>query len=395
MVSPARRRPPISPQSVVLGVLVAGFAWAFVFPLRMARPPSTPLLGAYLAGLAAVGAALFVVLRSAVHPGRWPRSTTVGPGLLLLACLGVWLPTYSWAEPGQQPWAWLAGFAIGASALADRRAGSVAALVLGAAAAAGAVAFGRSVVAGVAIALGCALAVWIAELSLVWLLGVVRAAEAGRDAAAELAVAQERLRVSRELHDVLGHRLGIIALKAELAEGLAATQPQRAAAESAEIRSIASTTLAEARRAVHGGTVADLASQLSSAELVLRSAGIGTTVHVDPARLPPAASQLLATVVREAVTNLLRHADARNASITYDGSAATLVIANDGVGSGSGAGAPTSGTGLAALAERCREAGARLSHGPTGDGRFEVRVVLSPDVAPGVAARLRPGGNAR
>jgi two-component system sensor histidine kinase DesK len=146
---------------------------------------------------------------------------------------------------------------------------------------------------------------------------------------------------------------------------------------------------------VHGDTVADLASQLSSAELVLRSAGIGTTVDVDPARLPPAASQLLATVVREAVTNLLRHADAREVSITYDGPSATLVIANDGVGSGPGAGAPTSGTGLAALAERCREAGARLGYGPTGDGRFEVRVVLSPDVAPGVAARLRPGGRAR
>jgi two-component system sensor histidine kinase DesK len=394
VVSPARDRPPISPQSVVLGVLVVGFAWAFVFPLRMTHPPSPPLLGAYLAGLVAVGAALLVVLHSAVHPGKWPRSTTVGPGLLVLACLGVWLPTYSWADPSQQPWAWLAGFAIGACALADRRAGSVAALVLGAAAAAGAAAFDRSAVVGAAIALGCALAVWIAELSLVWLLGVVRAAEAGKDAAAELAVAQERLRVSRELHDVLGHRLGIIALKAELAEGLAATQPQRAAAESAEIRSIAATTLAEARRAVHGDTVADLASQLSSAELVLRSAGIDTTVDVDPAPLPPAASQLLATVVREAVTNLLRHADARTVSITYDNPSATLVITNDGVGPGSGAGAPTSGTGLAALAERCREAGARFSRGPSGDDRFEVRVVLSADAATGPRP-LRASARAR
>ncbi len=394
MVSAARRRPSISPRSVVLGVLVVGFAWAFVFPLRLTRPPSAPLLSAYLVGLAAVAVALFVVLRSAVDPGRWPRATAVGPGLLGLACLGVWLPTYSWAEPGQQPWAWLAGFAIGASALADRRAGSVAALVLGTAAAAGAVAFGRSAVAGAAIALGCALAVWVAELSLVWLLGVVRAAEAGRDAAAELAVARERLRVGRELHDVLGHRLGIIALKAELAEGLAPTQPERAAAESAEIRSIASTTLAEARRAVHGDTVADLASQLSSAELVLRSAGVDTTVDVDAARLPPAASRLLAAVVREAVTNLLRHADAREVSITHDRPPDTLVITNDGVGAASGAGAPTSGTGLAALAERCREAGARLGHGPTGDGRFEVRVVLAPDVA-ARPPRPRPGGRAR
>lgn len=379
MVSPARPR--VSPQSVVLGVLLVGFAWAFVFPLRMTRPPSAPLLAAYLAGLAAVAAALVVVLRAAVHPGDRPRSTAVAPGLLVLACLAVWLPTHAWAEPRQLPWAWLAGFAVAASALADRRAGAVAAVVLGTAAAAGAAVSGRSAVVAAAVVLGCALALWIAELSLVWLLGVVRAAEEGRDAAAGLAVAQERLRVSRELHDVLGHRLGIIALKAELAEGLAATEPQRAAAESAEIRSIASATLAEARRAVHGDTVADLGSQLSSAELVLRSAGIATTVDVDPARLPPAASRLLAAVVREAVTNLLRHADARTVSITYDGPSATLVVANDGVGSGGGA--PGSGSGLAALAGRCREAGARLGHGPAGDDRFEVRVVLAPAAAAG------------
>jgi two-component system, NarL family, sensor histidine kinase DesK len=145
-----------------------------------------------------------------------------------------------------------------------------------------------------------------------------------------------RLRVSRELRDVLGHRFGIIALKAELAGGLAATQPKRAAAESAEIRSIASSTLAEARRAVHGDTVADLASQLSSTELVLRSAGIDTTIDVDCARLPAIASQLLAAVVREAVTNLVRHADARNVSSTSGGPSATLVITNDGVGDASG-----------------------------------------------------------
>jgi signal transduction histidine kinase len=66
-------------------------------------------------------------------------------------------------------------------------------------------------------------------------------------------------------------------------------------------------------------------------------------------------------------------------SITYDRPSATLVVANDGVGSG--AGAPGSGSGLAALAGRCREVGARLGHGPAGDDRFEVRVVLAPDTA--------------
>jgi two-component system, NarL family, sensor histidine kinase DesK len=141
-------------------------------------------------------------------------------------------------------------------------------------------------------------ALWLSGLLLVWLPRLVWAAEAGRDAEAGLVLAQERLRMSRELHDVLGHRLSIIALKAELAADLAATNPARAAGESKEIREIAAATLAEARQALHGETVADLPTQIASAELVLNSAGIETTVAVDSARVPASARQLLAAVVR-------------------------------------------------------------------------------------------------
>jgi two-component system sensor histidine kinase DesK len=180
---------------------------------------------------------------------------------------------------------------------------------------------------------------------------------------------------------VLGHRLGIIALKAELAADLAATDPARSAAESGEIREIAAATLAEARRAVHGETVADLATQVASAELVLGSAGIETTIHVDSAQLSASASRLLAAVVREAVTNILRHSDARKVSITFDATerSSTLVIVNDGAGRPKGGTAPdglSSGTGLAVLAARCAAAGGRLIFSPADDGRFEVRVEL-------------------
>ena len=205
----------------------------------------------------------------------------------------------------------MAGFAIGACALAVPRAGVIVAVGLGAMAAAGAVVFHGSVVQNLDFALGSGAVVWLTGLVLVWLLGLVWAAEAGRDAEADLVLAQERLRVSRELHDVLGHRLGIIALKAELAADLAATDPARSAAESGEIREIAAATLAEARRAVHGDTVADLATQIASAELVLGSAGIKTTIDVDSAQVPASASRLLAAVVREAVTNILRHSEGR------------------------------------------------------------------------------------
>lgn len=368
-------RPPISPRLVVLGVLLVSYAWALVFPLRLTRPPSAPQTTLYVAGLALLGAVLALVLRAAVSPEQPPRFRIGLVVLLVAVCLGLWWPAFAWAESEQQPWAWVAGFAIGAGALADLRAGAGAATILVAAAVTGAGVFDESILANLAISLGGAAVVWLMGLVLVWLLDLVSAAEAGRDAEAELVRAQERLRVSRELHDVLGHRLGVIALKAELAAGLAAADPARSAAESNEVRAIAAATLAEARRAVHGDTVADLATQVASAELVLGSAGIATVVDVDVARVPASASRLLAAVVREAVTNILRHSAARSVTIAFGGT--TLVIVNDGT-AGPRSGVPLAGTGLASLAARCAETGARLTAGAVDDKRFEVKVELRP-----------------
>jgi two-component system, NarL family, sensor histidine kinase DesK len=295
-MSPDRpRRLQISPRLVVLGALLVSYGWALVFPLRLSRPPSGLLGTTYVVGLALFGGALALVLRSAVSPEQSQRSRMALVGVLVIVTLGLWLPAYAWAVPSQEPWAWMAGFAIGACALAAPWAGVIAAVGLGAMAAGGAIVFGGSVVQNLGFALGSAAVVWLTGLVLVWLLGVVWAAEAGREAEADLVVAQERLRVSQELHDVLGHRLGIIALKAELAADLAATDPARAAAESGEIREIAATTLAEARQAVHGETVVDLATQIASAELVLGSAGIETTIDVDSPQVSASVSRLLAS----------------------------------------------------------------------------------------------------
>jgi two-component system sensor histidine kinase DesK len=384
MPSDLPRRFQISPRLVVLGALLVSYGWALVFPLRLSRPPSGLLATTYVVGLALYGGVLALVLRSAVSPEQSQRTRIALVGALVIVTLGLWAPAYAWAVPGEEPWAWVAGFAIGASALAVPWAGVVVAIGLGAMAAAGAVVFDGSVVQNVGFALGSAAVVWLTGLLLVWLLGLVWAAEAGREAEADLVLAQERLRVSRELHDVLGHRLGIIALKAELAADLAATDPARSAAESGEIREIAAATLAEARSAVHGETVADLATQIASAELVLGSAGIDTTVDVDSAKVSASASPLLAAVVREAVTNILRHSEAEKVLITFDATepSPTLVIVNDGAGRQKGGTAPdrpSPGTGLAALAARCAAAGGRLVSGPANDGRFEVRVELPPN----------------
>jgi two-component system, NarL family, sensor histidine kinase DesK len=375
------RRLQINPRLVVLGTLLVSYGWALVFPLRLSRPPSGLLATTYVVGLALYGGALALVLRSAVSPEQSQRTRIALVGALVIVTLGLWPPAYAWAVPGEEPWAWVAGFAIGASALAVPRAGVVVAVGLGGMAAAGAVVFDGSVAQNLGFALGSAAAVWLTGLVLVWLLGLVWAAEAGREAEADLVLAQERLRVSRELHDVLGHRLGIIALKAELAADLAASDPARSAAESGEIREIAAATLAEARRAVHGETVADFATQIASAELVLGSAGIETTIDVDSAQVSAALSPLLGAVVREAVTNILRHSDATRVSITFDTTerSSTLVIVNDGAGRpkvDTALDGPSSGTGLAVLAARCATAGGRLVAGPANNGRFEVRVEL-------------------
>jgi len=364
----------ISPRLVVLAVLIFSFAWALVFPVRLTRPPTTALTVAYGVGLALFVIAQAVVLRAAVSLEQPARTRLTSIAALVAVTLALWLPAFAWAEPGRTPWAWLAGFAAGAAVLAHPAAGTGTAVGLAVVAAIGAAVFGGSVPTNAAIVLGIAVALWLAGLVLVWLLRLLAEAETGRAAEAALAIAQERLRVSRELHDVLGHRLGIIALKAELAADLAATDPARSAAENEEIREIAATTLAEARRAVHGETVADLATQVASAELVLGSAGIETAIDVDATGLPATTSRLLAAVVREAVTNVLRHSAARTVWITF--AHPTLTIVNDGGSTGSTSTA--SGTGLASLAARCAAAGARLVAHPAEGGRFEVRVELAP-----------------
>jgi two-component system, NarL family, sensor histidine kinase DesK len=213
----APRRPPVSPRLVVLFALLGSFGWVLVFPLRLTHPPSGPLGMLYVVGLVLLGGVLALVLRSAVSPEQ-PRAKRLALiGALAVVTLGLWLPTYAWAEQGHEPWAWVAGFTIGACALSVPRAGVIVAVGLAGMAGIGAVMFDGSVVENIGYALGSGALIWLSGLLLVWLLRLVWAAEAGRDAESDLVLAHERLRMSRELHDVLGHRLGIIALKAELA----------------------------------------------------------------------------------------------------------------------------------------------------------------------------------
>jgi two-component system, NarL family, sensor histidine kinase DesK len=193
-----------------------------------------------------------------------------------------------------------------------------------------------------------------------------------RQVAAELAVADERLRFAADLHDIQGHHLQVIALKSELAARLVRTDPARAAAEMEEVRRLAAEALDDTRAVVQGYRRTTLDDEIANATRVLAAAGIDARMNLEPAaaggpdRLATAGRHLLGLVMREATTNVLRHSQARHAVVDYgvtDGGA-RLRVSNDGVVGQPGTGA---GTGLRTLARRLRAAGGELTweHAPT------------------------------
>ncbi|MFI6943856.1 sensor histidine kinase [Streptomyces sp. NPDC050418] len=217
-----------------------------------------------------------------------------------------------------------------------------------------------------------------------WSLGVMWQAEQGREAQARLAVAEERLRFGRDLHDVMGRNLAVIALKSELAVQLAHRGRPEAVDQMIEVQRIAQESQREIQEVVRGYREASLGSELAGAQAVLSAAGIDCTVSgADAAEtLPTPAHAALGWVVREAATNVLRHGDASRCAITLavaDGRA-VLTVENDGAGAesagGTGDASPggpgPGGSGLAGLRERLAVLGGRLTAGPAGDGMFRL-----------------------
>jgi two-component system sensor histidine kinase DesK len=187
-----------------------------------------------------------------------------------------------------------------------------------------------------------------------WVLGVVRELDRARETRGALAVAEERLRFSSDVHDVLGRRLSAIALQAELGATLARRGDPSAADRMLEVRDTAHTALAEARAIARGYRPTDLSQELDGARSLLRSAGIAVSLQVEG--VPDRWHEAAAWVVREAVTNVLRHSTASLVEISYDGHA--LRVAND--RPSPGAGGPTDGSGLGSLAARLAPLGTTL-----------------------------------
>ena len=209
-----------------------------------------------------------------------------------------------------------------------------------------------------------------------WIWQIVRRLDASRRLAAELAVAQERLRFASDLHDIQGHHLQVIALKAELAERTLDAAPEQAAQQVGEIRVIAKEAMEETRALVAGLREVGLGEELENAGEVLTLAGAECALRVRGIPEGREAQRALAFVVREATTNILRHSDARTAEIELAPARGgfALTVTNDGVagaGSAGGAGGTdgaggtggTSGTGLAGLRERLGAIGGTLEAG--------------------------------
>ena len=214
------------------------------------------------------------------------------------------------------------------------------------------------------------------------------------DEVRRLAATAERERIGRDLHDLLGHTLSLITLKLELARKLADRDPPASRLHVEEAERVARDALAQVRSAVTGIRSADLAAELASAKLMLESSQVQLDYGAPPDELPPDVERGLALVLREAVTNIARHAQAARARIEFarEGRIVQLCIGDDGRG-----GVHADGNGLAGMRDRVRALGGTLSvESPRNGGtRLLVRVPLAwRDPLPPLRAVPDAAGNA-
>ena len=249
----------------------------------------------------------------------------------------------------------------------------------------------RSAVAGVSLAILLAVAAaailrfgstpMLGMLVLMLLVGVTRIHEGvverknrelrrSRDEIEQLAALAERERIGRDLHDLLGHTLSVIVLKSELAAKMAEADPARSVTEIREVEWISRKALADVRAAVNGCRARGLPGELDNARRVLAGAGVELSSAMDPVELTAVEESALSLALREAVTNVVRHARARRCTVRLrrDGDRIRLDVEDDGVG-----GVPSGGNGLAGMRARISALGGDVEH----DGRAGWRLAVS------------------
>ncbi|MFC8346555.1 sensor histidine kinase [Streptomyces sp. NPDC057280] len=193
-----------------------------------------------------------------------------------------------------------------------------------------------------------------------------------RATVAQLAANEERLRLARDLHDLLGHSLSLITLKSELAGRMLPDHPDKAAQQVADIEQVSRQALVDVREAVSGYRRPRLSEELAGAQVALTAAAVIADVPAEPdlTGVPEDSESALAWALREAVTNVVRHSGATRCTIevlhrqTLDGPVLELAVEDNGSG-GSGKGP---GNGLTGLTERLGKAGGTLEAGRTKHG---------------------------
>lgn len=308
-----------------------------------------------VAALATGGLVLQVEPAALYDRGAGTYFVTMVPLLCLSAVLGLRTP---WRRLA--PWVVAGGVGVGV-ALALRGVATIGAVVVavyGVGAAAAGVALGALT--------------W-------WMIDILRQLDEARGTAARLAVAEERLRFARDLHDVYGRTLGVIAVKSDLAAELARRGDERAVDQMLAVHQLSQESLASLRDLVSGYREISLATEVAGAESILRSAGARLSVRgLDDATaiLAPSARTALAWAVREGITNVIRHSDAREVALhaRLGPDVVVVTIANDGVGEEQG----PPGNGLRGLRERLAAVAGSVEHECAG-GRFVLTVRLPVD----------------
>lgn len=218
---------------------------------------------------------------------------------------------------------------------------------------------------------------------------------AAREELVRFAVSEERLRFARDLHDLLGHSLSLIALKSELAERLLPDTADNALAVSElhELQDVARSALLEVREAVSGYRQPSLGEELVGARTMLEAAGITCRIQGKTGNLPDSTEAIMTWVVREGVTNVVRHSRATSCEIrlTQESGFVHTDIRDDGRGSHANhSGKGVGGSGLVGLAERLEASGGHLDAGPLPEGGFGLHASLTLGEAAAPEIHLAP-----
>lgn len=288
-------------------------------------------------------------------------------------------------------WLLLVGFAVGAHATGARRLAGAAVLVLGTVVMAGTPTVGAvaiaTLVCGLVVGAGAVAATWAARADALDLL--LREVERGRQAEAQLAVAEYRQSIARSLHDSVAHAMTVVCLHASAAQRLGADDPARAAQALTTIAEAARAGMAELRRGLDS---LDAPLDLSLQAVVDDARRLGVEVALvappQPA-LSPETEALLARAVREGLVNVARHAPGSPARVelTATGGCVQVEVTDQGRATPSAPPITGTGTGLAGLREAFAARGGEVAAGPGADGGFHLRVSLpDPAGAPAVVA---------